>query len=73
MEWEDTASLTVFEKKGLHQEAGILENYGIDCETEVSLLDKTIFPSWHRMDSIPWKERSSNTGVTLCVYVPRAC
>ena len=32
--------LVVLEKKGLHQAAGILENYGIDSETDVSLLDQ---------------------------------
>ncbi len=30
----------MLEKKGLHQEAGLLENYGIDSETDVSLLDQ---------------------------------
>ena len=30
----------MLEKKGLHQAAGILENYGIDSETDVSLLDQ---------------------------------
>ena len=35
--------LTVLEKKGLHQVAGILENYGIDSETDVSLLDRDDF------------------------------
>ena len=32
--------MVVLEKKGLHQAAGILENYGIDSETDVSLLDQ---------------------------------
>ncbi len=32
--------MTVLEKKGLHQVAGLLENYGIDSETDVSLLDQ---------------------------------
>jgi hypothetical protein len=31
--------LTVLEKKGLHQEAYILENYGIDSETDLTVLD----------------------------------
>jgi hypothetical protein len=38
MEGTDTGWMTVLEKKGLHQVAGILENYGIDSETDVSLL-----------------------------------
>ena len=33
----------VLEKKELHQEADILENYGIDSETDVSLLDQDGF------------------------------
>ena len=40
MEGEDTGWLSELEKKGLHQTAGILENYGIDSETDVSLLDQ---------------------------------
>ena len=40
VEGTDTGWLTVMEKKGLHQAAGILENYGIDSETDVSLLDQ---------------------------------
>jgi hypothetical protein len=39
MEGTDTGWMTVLEKKGLHQVAGLLENYGIDSETDVSLLD----------------------------------
>jgi hypothetical protein len=43
MDGENTAWLTVLEKKGLHQVEGILETYGIDCETVVSLLDRDDF------------------------------
>ena len=43
VEGEDTGCLTVLEKKGLHQEAEILENYGIDSETDVSVLDRDDF------------------------------
>ena len=32
--------LTVLEEQGLHQAAHILENYGIDSETDVSWLDQ---------------------------------
>ena len=32
--------LAVLEKKGLDQAAWILENYGVDSETDVSLLDQ---------------------------------
>ena len=31
------------EKKGLHQAADILENYGINSETDVSVLDRDDF------------------------------
>ncbi len=40
MEGEDTGWLSELEKKGLHQVTGILENYGIASETDVSLLDQ---------------------------------
>ena len=40
MEGEDTGWLSELEKKGLHQAAGILENYEIASETDVSLLDQ---------------------------------
>ena len=33
----------VLEKKGLHQVENILDNYGIDSETDVSLLDQDDF------------------------------
>ena len=42
VEETDTGWLTVLEKKGLHQAAGILENYGIASETDVSLLVKAL-------------------------------
>jgi hypothetical protein len=35
--------LTVIEKQGLHQTAEILENYGINSETDVSVLDRDDF------------------------------
>ena len=40
MEGEDTGWMSELEKKGLHQAAGIPENYGIASETDVSLLDQ---------------------------------
>ena len=43
VEGTDTGWMTVLEKKGLHQVAGILENYGIDSETDVSLIDQDDF------------------------------
>ena len=45
VEGEDTGWLVVFEKKGLHQAAEILENCWIDSEprTDVSMLDRDDF------------------------------
>ena len=40
MEGEDTGWLSEVEKKGLYQPTGIIENYGIASETDVSLLDQ---------------------------------
>ena len=40
MEGTDTGWMTVLEKKGMHQEAGLLENNGIDSTTDVSLRDQ---------------------------------
>jgi hypothetical protein len=40
MEGTDTGWMSVLEKKWIHQAAGLLENYGIDSETDVSLLDQ---------------------------------
>ena len=37
VEERHTSWLTVLEKKGLHLAADILENYGIDSETDVSV------------------------------------
>ncbi len=42
MEGEDTGWLSELEKKGLQQAAGILENYGIASETDVSLIVKAL-------------------------------
>jgi hypothetical protein len=39
VERTDTGWLVVLEKKGLHQAAGILENYGIDSETDVDYIE----------------------------------
>jgi hypothetical protein len=71
VEEEDTGWLAVLEKKGLHQAAEILDNYGINSETDVSVVDRDDFCSWCREDSSRWKQRSWSAGVTLCVHVPR--
>ena len=43
VEGEETGWLTVLEKKGLHQVADILDKYGINSETDVSVLDRDDF------------------------------
>jgi len=40
---EDRGWLTAMEKKGLHQAADILDNYGINSETDMSVLDRDDF------------------------------
>ena len=40
VEGEESGCLSELEKKGLHQAAEILENYGINSETDVSVLDR---------------------------------
>ena len=40
VEETDKVWMSELEKKGLHQAAEILENYGIDSETDLSLLDQ---------------------------------
>jgi hypothetical protein len=80
MDGEDTAWLAVLEKKGLHQAAGILENYGIDCETVVSLLDRDDFSKLAsnglKPCSIPRQmERNLQEGweVGTCMKLPFCC
>ncbi len=43
MEQTDTGWLTVLEKNGLRLTADILENYGIDSETDLSVVDQDDF------------------------------
>ena len=43
VEGEESDWLSELEKKGLHQVAEILENYGINSETDVSVLDRDDF------------------------------
>ena len=43
VEEKDTGWLVVFDKKRLHQVVEILENYGVDSETDVSVLDRDDF------------------------------
>ena len=43
VEGEESGCLSELEKKGLHQATEILENYGINSETDVSVLDRDDF------------------------------
>ena len=43
MEGEESGWLSELEKKGLHQSAEILENYGMNSETDVSVFDRDDF------------------------------
>jgi hypothetical protein len=43
VEGEETGWMTVIEKKGLHQAAEILDKYGINSETDVSVIDRDHF------------------------------
>ena len=43
VEGEESGWLSELEKKGLHQAAEILENYGINSETDVSVIDRDDF------------------------------
>jgi hypothetical protein len=43
VEGEESDWLSELEKKGLHQETEIFENYGINSETDVSVLDQDDF------------------------------
>jgi hypothetical protein len=43
VEQTDTCWLTVLEEQGLYQAVHILENYAIDSETDVSLIDQDDF------------------------------
>ena len=56
----------VLEKQGLHQAEHILENYGIDSETEVSELDQDDFSKLESAckGSNPCMQRSSSAIIT---------
>ena len=43
VEGEESGWLSELEKKGLHQVVEILENYGINSETDVSVIDRDDF------------------------------
>jgi hypothetical protein len=43
VEDRDTGWVVVFEKKGMYQTVDILENYGIDSDTDVSVIDQDNF------------------------------
>ena len=53
VEGSDTAWLTVLEKNGLRLAVEILENYGIDSETDLSVLDQDDFSKLASRDMKP--------------------
>ncbi len=63
LEGSDTGSLSEIEKKGLYQVAEILENYGIDSETDVSLIDQDCASTCreHVAFVVKYPSRSSTT------------
>ncbi len=66
--------MTVLEKKGLHQAAGILESYGIDSETDVTLLDRDDFSKLASNGLKPMEgKKLESDGVPLCVHLTRTC
>jgi hypothetical protein len=58
MEEEEDGWLTVLEKNGLGPAAAILENYGIDSETDLLVLDQEV--GFSRVETLVWKENSSS-------------
>ena len=58
MEEEEDGWLTVLEKNGLGPAAAILENYGIDIETDLLVLDQEV--GFSRVETLVWKENSSS-------------
>ena len=68
VEGEDTGCLSELEKKGLHQAGGILENYGITSETDVSLLDQG-----DRSTGQKGQDHFDRRRRELCKEVPSCC
>jgi hypothetical protein len=77
VEGEKTCYLVMFETNGLHHAPEILENYDINSETDVSILDRDDFCKMgsRGLKSLEAKklERWCDADVTLCVHVPRTC
>ena len=68
VEGTDTSWLVVLEKNGLGPAAGILENYGIDSETDLLVLDQDDFsklaPSSHSRKGRIARGRTHSTYLT---------
>ena len=64
VEGRDKGWLAVLEKNGLRLAADILENYGIDSETDFSVLDQHDFSHLHAKKRVRWcdavRERAEN-------------
>ncbi len=59
MEEQADGWLTVLEKNGLGPAAGILENYGIDSETDLLVLDQDDFSKLASRGLNPCMQRNS--------------
>ena len=81
VEERHTAWLTVFEKNGLDLAADILENYGIDSETDVSVLDQDDFSklvsrgikTLDDTEKLEYWSDSVRTGMKLSLYEITLC
>ncbi len=73
MEEQEDGWLTVLDKNGLGPAAAILENYGIDSETDLLVLDQDDFRKLASRGLNPCMQRNSSAGVELCVNVRRTC
>ena len=62
--------LSELEKKGLHQAAEILENYGINSETDVSVLDRDDFCKLASRGLKPLEAKKLQRKSFLCCRMP---
>jgi hypothetical protein len=69
IEEQEDGWLTVLKKNGLGPAAAILENYGIDSETDLLVLDQDDFSKLASRGLNPCIQRNSSAGVELCVNV----
>ena len=70
VEGEESGWLSELEKKGLHQAAEILENYGINSETDVSVLDRDDFCKLASRGLKPLEAKKLQRKSFLCCRMP---